>query len=405
MRRALLGVGLLALAWAPAGAGQPEIELGFENLLYRTARTRLNRDNLLGLDPSEDLLRGGLGVKQTWGSARLVAKGYLERRIGSQDRTEATLRQAYLQYSFGDGLTLRAGKQRIAWGSGFAWNPTNRLEPAKNPLNTGLEQAGSWAVRMDVVPASWVGLILVAARDQAAAADLPLETQGRVRRIGAARARFLVWNTDLALVLSGGAGGRSLVGLDLGRSLGGSVSVHLEGATYRGAELVPARADRRFFRLAAGLLYLRGESQSLSLEYFWNSEGYDGQAMAAYRRNLDDTYAAAQDPRLPPPARQAALDAYRVAAALPFSGGLGLRRHYLHGSWTRSSRDSRWTGAARAVVGLADGGLAFTPGLGFAPRGDLTLQLDALVLLGPQDSEFRLAPIRSGLQTRIRLLF
>ena len=41
------------------------------------------------------------------------------------------------------GLTVRAGKQRVAWGSGFAWNPTNRLEPPKNPLNAGLEQEGA----------------------------------------------------------------------------------------------------------------------------------------------------------------------------------------------------------------------------------------------------------------------
>ncbi len=31
----------------------------------------------------------------------------------------------------------------MAWGSGFAWNPTNRLERPKNPLNTSLDQEGA----------------------------------------------------------------------------------------------------------------------------------------------------------------------------------------------------------------------------------------------------------------------
>lgn len=406
MRRALLSLGLLALGLPSfAQAGRPEIELGLESFLYRTATTPLNQDNLLGLDPSEELLRGTLAVKQAWGSARVVARGYLERRLGSQDQTKATLRQAYAQYSFGDGLTLRVGKQRIAWGSGFAWNPTNRLEPARNPLNTGLEQEGSWAVRMDLVPAAWVGLILVAARDRATPADLPFETKGTTRRTGAVRARFLVKDTDLALVLSGGTNARSLVGFDLGRSLAGSISVHAEGAFYGGAELLPARSDRRFFRLAAGLLYLRGQGTSLSLEYFWNGEGYREEEMTAYLSGLDRSYAQAQDPRLPPPAREAALSSYLAAAAVPYSGGLGLGRQYLQGSWIRSSSDGRWTTAARGLVGLSDGGVALTPGLGYAPRGDLTLQLDAVVLLGPEDSEYRLAPLRGALQARVKVLF
>ncbi len=405
MRRALLCAGLL-LAWGlVAAAGPPEVELGVEDLLYRTASTSLNRNNLLALKTNENLLRGSLGIKGTWGSAKLVARGYLEQRTGSQDDTEAALRQAYLQYSFGDAMTLRLGKQRIAWGSGFAWNPTNRLEPAKNPLNTGLEQEGSWAVRMDVLPATWAGLILVAARDQATPADLPLETPGRVRRVGAVRARFLVKDTDLALVFSGGAGARNLVGVDLGRSLGGSLSVHAEAATYRGAELLPERSEERFFRTAVGLLYLQGEGSSLSIEYFWNGEGYDEPAMTAYRRSLDVFYVQAQDPRLPPAVRESAQGAYLRAAALPYSGGLGLRRHYLQGSWTHASSESQWTGAVRAVVGLADGGLALTPGLGFAPRSNLQFQLDAIVLLGRQDSEYRLAPVRGALQARLKAWF
>jgi hypothetical protein len=57
------------------------------------------------------------------------------------------------------------------------------------------------------------------------------------------------------------------------------------------------------------------------------------------------------------------------------------------------------------VVGLGDGGVALTPGVGFAARGDLTLRLDAVLLLGPARSEYRLAPVRGALQFQAQALF
>jgi hypothetical protein len=286
-------------------------------------------------------------------------------------------------------VTVRAGRQRIAWGSGFAWNPTNRLEPPRNPLNTGLEQQGADALRVDIIPTAWAGIILVAARSRTEVSDLPFASEGRERRTAAVRARFLVRETDLAAVVSGGRNQRTLFGIDVARTLFGHATAHVEAAAYRGAEMPPARAGKRFARVAAGLLYPRGEHTSWTLEYFFNGEGYDADARDAWLGQL----AGSTGP------------AYAAAAAIPYSGGLGLRRHYVHGSWTRSAIGGRWTTALRAVVGASDGGLALTPGIAYAPRGDLTVHLDAIVPLGPDDSEYRLAPFRAAVQARVRALF
>jgi hypothetical protein len=64
-----------------------------------------------------------------------------------------------------------------------------------------------------------------------------------------------------------------------------------------------------------------------------------------------------------------------------------------------------WTGAVRTVLGLDDGAFALTPGVGWAPRGNVTLNLDAVLLLGPEESEYRLAPVRGALQARLKVLF
>lgn len=398
---------LLAGALAPRvlEAASRQVELGAENLYYRTTQSPLNRANLLGLDRDEDLLRGTLHWRETRGRGRAVFRGLVERRIGGRDATDWRAREAYLQYGFGEAVTVRAGRQRIAWGSGLAWNPTNRLEPPRNPLNTGLEQEGADAVRVDVIPAAWGGLILVAARSRTGISDLPFGAPAAERRTAAVRARFLVRDTDVAAVFSAGRRQRTLLGLDVARALTGGATAHLEASTYRGAEMPPARDATRFFRAAAGILYPRGEHTAWAVEYFFNGEGYGDDARDAWLAQLEGAARSARDPSLPPDVRGAALAAYAAAATVPYSGGLGLRRHYVHASWTRSAPGGRWTIALRAVAGASDGGVALTPGIAWAPRGDLTLHLDAIVPLGPADSEYRLAPVRGAVQARVRALF
>lgn len=396
---------LASLASAlPAGAQGREFEVGLENLYFQTAATALNRDDVLRLGRHVDLLRATLSGKESRGGLRLVFRGVAERRFAKDGaRTDWLARQAYAQYAWGSGLSLRLGKQRVAWGSGFAWNPTNRLEPAKNPFNTGLEQEGVLAARMDWTPSPWAGLILVAARGDNGPGDRPFAADRLRRRTAAVRARFLVKDTDLAVVVSGGRSQRTLVGLDLGRSVG-PVSLHSELTVMRGAELAPPRDGGTFVRVAAGALHTRGDT-AVSLEYFRNGDGYTDAEKEAWLGALETSARQARDPGLPGPVRAAAGEAYGAAASLPYAGGLGLRRHYLQAAWTQSGIRGQWTASVRGVVGLSDGGTAWTPGLSYAPRGDLLLSLDAVLLAGPADSEFRLAPLRGAVQARLKVLF
>jgi hypothetical protein len=257
---------------------------------------------------------------------------------------------------------------------------------------------------VDVVPFTWAGIILVAARSEIESPDLPFAVKAPRRRTGAVRARFLVRDTDLALVLSGGSGQPSLVGLDVGRTAG-ELALHAEAAVYRGAETPPLREEERFLRVAAGLLWSRGEHLTLTAEYFFNGEGYADPPREAWLAGLRRSAAAAFDPRLPAPAREAAAAEYGALAAIPFAGSLGLGRHYLHAGWSSRAREGRWTVSTRAVVGLSDGSLALTPGVQWSPRGNLELELDAITLLGPEQSEFRLAPLRTALQARVKVQF
>jgi hypothetical protein len=382
-----------------------QVEVGLEGFGYESATTPLNRDNVLGLDAYPGLGRLALGWRETHGSFRAVLRGYVERTWGTrEDETDWVVRQGYLQYWWGEKVGLRVGKQRIALGSGFAWNPTNRLEPPKNALNTTLEQEGVLAARVDWNPAAWASVVLVGSTTDAAPRDLPgAEPEVERRSAAALRARFLVKDTDLALVVSGGKNQRTLVGLDLGRDLGWA-AVHAEMALYEGAEMAPPREDTLFFRVVAGALRTSREN-AFALEYFYNGEGYSDAGAARWLGALDQAWSAATNPALPPEVQEQALAAWAQGASVPYAGGLGLRRHYLHASWTRGGATSVWTGAVRTVVGLDDGAWALTPGVGWSPRGNVTLNVDAVLLLGPEESQYRLAPLRGALQARLKVLF
>ena len=365
-----------------------QVSLGVEHLHFRTAETDLNRDNVLGLSEGANLLRGTASVRESRGAARVVFRGVAERRFGfGEDETELALREAYLQVGGVAGF-VRGGRQRVTWGSGFAWNPTNRLEPPKNPLHTGLEQKGVLAVRGDWSPTKVATVTLVAARVETRPGDLPIALTSAKKNGGAARLALLVANTDVAAVVSVREERSPLFGLDVARGLQGGLTAHLEAALYRGSELGPSR-DETFVRLAAGALYTRGES-ALALEYFHNGEGYGDRERAAWLAALK--------------AAPAVSLAYLAAAATPYSG-LGLGRDYVHASWTRSVANGRWGLSMRAVASVTDGGVTLTPGVSYAPSGRVTVNADGLLPLGPADSEYRLAPVRGGLVTRVKVSY
>lgn len=402
---ARLAVLVLAASATHAVAAADDFEIGIEDFLYRSKPTLLNRDNVLGLDPTENLLRVTAAGRKSFGRFAVRAAAFVERQSGRTDETNLTFRQAFAEYKTDDGFLLRAGKQKIGWGSGFVWNPTARLEPPKSPANPRTEQPGIDAVRMDISPADWASITLVAGRAQANLTDLPgsISRESDPQWSGALRARLLVNDTDIALTYLGGNGRAGLWGVDLGRTWG-PIALHAESALYRGSEIDPARADDTFLRVAAGALWTPGNS-SLSFEYFFNGEGMDGSQFDAYTTRLDRNLTTARDPRAPEPARNAAFAAWSVDAAVPFASNLGLRRHYASVAFTRSDVAADLDLNLRAVSGLSDRGLIVTPGVAYAPSGNVQMSLDIVLLFGPRTAEYKLAPIERAFQARLKYSF
>lgn len=396
---------LLASGWAAAPVRAGEYEMGVENFFYRSRSTLLNRDNVFGLSPTENLFRLTGAGRASRGAFAVKASAFVEQQTGRTDKTSLTFRQAFVEYKTETGFLLRAGRQKTAWGSGFVWNPTARLEPPKSPANPGTEQPGIDAVRLDISPSGWASLTLVAGRAQATLTDLPgsLARESDPRWTGALRARLLVRDTDLALTYIAGTSRPGLLGIDLGRTLG-PVALHAETAVYRGSEIDPLSAKESFVRVAAGALWSPGDS-TFSVEYFFNGEGMNAAKFAAYTSRLDRNLAASVDPGLPPETRALAFAAWSADVAIPFGANLGLRRHYLSLAFTRRELAADLNARLQVASGLSDRGLIVTPGLAYAPTPHVQMSLDLVLLFGPQAAEYKLAPVKRAVQARLKYSF
>ncbi len=405
LRRARASLLLALLLGSGLKASADDYELGVENYLYRSGSSLLNRGNIFGLEPTENLFRlTGVGRK-AFGSFAIKASAYVERQTGRNDATSVTFRQAFAEYKTQSGFLVRVGRQKTAWGSGFVWNPTDRIEPPKSPANPSTERPGIDATRMDISPTDWASLTLVAGRGEVTLTDLPgsLAREADPEWTGAVRARLLVRNTDIAFTYLAGTKRDGLLGLDLGRTFG-PVALHAESAFYRGSEIDRTRSDDAFVRVSTGALWSPGDSTLLA-EYFFNGEGMNDAQFRAYTERLDLNLRVANDPNVPAGVRAAAFAAWNADAAVPFGSNLGLRRHYASIAFTRRERAQDLTANLRTVVGLSDRGLIVTPGLAYAPSRNVQMTLDFVLLFGPENAEYKLAPIKRALQARIKYVF
>lgn len=397
---------LAFLAWGSI-ARADGLELGVENILSRSRPSAINRDNALGLADTENLFRVTADARagRGWLSGRVA--GYVERRGGSARSTDIVARQMYVEAVQGQALRARLGRQRLSWGSGFTWNPTGRFEPPRSFANPGAEQPGIDALRLDLTTSGRIDLTFAVGRADQDARDLPGVLGDDPRRserawTAAWRARFLAGATDVSLVAVAGVVNDGLFGIDLVRTAG-PVVWHVEAAAGRTGEIERA-SPRGYARVVAGGLWTVGET-AVAAEYFWNGDGFDGSEFTRFKARLDAAYATASNPATPAAARRIASASYAQDARVPFGGHLGLRRHYASASISRSGLGPSLALTMRAVAGLTDGGLVLVPALAYSPGRNVRVNVDVIVLVGPEDSEYRMAPSRVAIQARARYTF
>jgi len=62
-----------------------------------------------------------------------------------------TVNELYADLNFGDLVFLRLGKQRLKWGAGFVYNPSDPVNPPKDPTAVRSEREGVSAVKAELI--------------------------------------------------------------------------------------------------------------------------------------------------------------------------------------------------------------------------------------------------------------
>lgn len=161
---------------------------------------------------------------------------------------------------------LRLGRQRIAWGSGRLWNPTDILNPF-NPVQlepqerTGVDAA---LLEQSFTALSRLSAVYAPQRDTSDSVALRYRTNAS--------------GTDVSALL-GEFRGHDVFGLDLSGHWGGA-GIYMEAAYTR------PESGGDFVRAVIGINYAFANTVTLSAELYWNGEGAEDEADYDWMRLL-----------------------------------------------------------------------------------------------------------------------
>ncbi|MDX2012396.1 MAG: hypothetical protein SFW67_19525 [Myxococcaceae bacterium] len=276
-------------------------------------------------------------------------------RSSPQVQPIVSINEFFVSHEFLPELNVLVGKKRIVWGPGLAFNPTDLLNPRRDPTDPTFQRSGVWLAQVEA-PLSFATFSLVFAPTQLKqVSGLPThflywpswdarDTQAHYQL--AARAYALVWDTDINLMFF--YGNRSVddfeakprVGLSFSRIFFEALEVHGEALFQTGSprdfinadcvtSLVTAnvcQAQRTPFttksklteealrpRVLVGARWQFSDDSLLSLEYLYQHDGWNQDHFQTFANVLG----------LIPEARQLGFDAASIPGAGALLGGTG----------------------------------------------------------------------------------
>jgi hypothetical protein len=453
-----------AVEQEPAAVEAPEAKLEATTTGYLDTRFSWAHVSPVGLVPATgvpalaNLSEGNMQVKLRYGPSlsagadlslfwqgagffRGVDAGGEEVELAERDvplyRPSAVVGELFASWEAAPHLNLTLGKKRVVWGSGMAFNPTDLLNPPKDPTDPAGQRAGAWLARVELPFERFTVSLVGAAKVLRQYAGLPTSllvypdypTVEAVRNpalddrdeeahwAAAARLYALVADTDVTLtyhfthLYNDPFREKSRVGLSLSRVFG-ATEVHLEALAQRGssrlyadpactastqallgcaqsgiAPLSRTQVDDGGVRakVLVGARYLFEDNAMLSAEYYFNGEGYSAREFADYvgllgqgqqlLAQLTPEQAEALTARLSPTGASTDPGSPQKFTFEP------LRRHYLFLQYSKPQVADDFTLGASAVVNLGDLSGQLIPQASWSAREWLTLSASAFIPL------------------------
>ncbi|HNK44903.1 MAG TPA: hypothetical protein PKL17_08985 [Pseudomonadota bacterium] len=337
-------------------------------------------------------------------------------RVKIDDHDVSTLRpfivpsELYVSVAPKNWLNLLVGKKRIIWGSGFAFNPTDLINPPKDPTDPNFQRAGQWVARIELPFEKFTISTLFAPQVLYQQNGLPFAmmkypdyqlsdgtkpADDAYHYLFAARLYLLLFNTDINLFYffsnkyNDSFENTSRFGGSFSRYFFTDYELHFEAlfqfgsgklfanhACANGGICNPSTAlsaskltDGNLYPrlLVGGRTQFRDES-TLSLEYYYQGDGYSALEFEDYLRLL----ARAQAAGITTISQPTGGTTGAVPQRFTFDP---LRRHYLFLSYNKPKIRDDFSIGATLIAGLSDLSGTISPTVSWNAQEWLTLSL------------------------------
>ncbi len=325
--------------------------------------------------------------------------------------------ELYLTYTPRPYLNFLVGKKRVVWGPGFAFNPTDLINPPKDPTDPNFQRAGQWMVRVELPFEKFTISTLFAPQvlyqysgipyslmkfPDYPSADLTTATDSSYHYLLAARLYVLLYNTDINLFYffankyNSVQENASRLGASFSRYFFTDYELHVEALMQFGTgrlypshlcavgsacnlqtALAPTKLDATtiYPRVLVGGRTIFKDESSLSIEYYYQADGFSDLEFEDLLRLLT----RAQSANLPASG----------TSTMPMGGNSGalpqrftfdpLRRHYLIISYSKPKIKDDWAINLVLIAGLRDLSGTLSPSVSWNTREWLTLSLYGFV--------------------------
>lgn len=307
----------------------------------------------------------------------------------------AIVAELYGVYNIAERLNLTVGKKRVLWGPGLAWNPTDLLNPPKDPTDPTLQRAGTWLARLEAPFDDWTFTLVGAGKTLQQFGGLPTglvtypdnmaaKPDTAAHYMLAARAYRLIAETDINAMLfysnlfNDAFQDKLRGGLSLSHVFFNALEVHGEAIVQTGSARLYADGacvadvaaaigcvsqgklpvgnskvhdDDLRIKALAGVRYQFGENAAISAEYLFNGDGLNSQQFGdlVHGLALAKSVAAAGMPMpfslLPAPGDPGTPQKFAFEP---------LRRHYVFVTYMHPQLNDDFTINTVLIVGLQD---------------------------------------------------
>jgi hypothetical protein len=329
-----------------------------------------------------------------------TAKVYLSSRlyhstIKQEEEYRAYLDEAYIDVNFNNRMMLRTGKQRTVWGTGMAWNPSDVLNPQKDPTDPVEQKEGILSTKFDIPLRGKWGIL----QSPAFTAVLVPEVVGydisaTHRSQGALKFYFLTGGFDIHLISSFVEDKEPMFGLATSGVLFDVLELHGEAIFQKGAERYyitndnqisqnKLNSDNVFSKWLIGTRYTLPRDIVFLAEYYHIDEGYNKNEMQNYLNFLRSGN----------------------KSKLSLLPQRDLRKNYILISWSRSNLWDTFNTSSRIIANLDDSSFIWSSRYEYIRITNVGLAIERYYFRGKKESEFGNASADSFISFEVSLYF